>query len=346
MYQYQAQTTRNGPKGAAMRFTARASELGAEKNEKKISVLGLISIMSIDYAIRGGSVTLAWANGDIIATLRGQGRFDFSRFGGITGMENVHLSTLGFQAGSSYSIDISLSRSMGSEVFAITEQPLFVSGGGSGASAGAGPVPSTIPIYKSTQTTTTDEDVTTWAGLDIGVPHPQRVVIVAGFIGVSVTSSCTVNGISHTASVGNGTRNSAIYSIPVPNGLLGDVVVTAVGSVRKAMSIYVAYPSSPAIISSGLDSQTLTTDATASLRVLVGGFVIYAGSQGATLGAFGTTWSGAESVTEDVDAQLEAASSYTTGSFAVTAASTSTLTLAETVSGTKHFVAGSFFPSA
>ena len=93
----------------------------------------------------------------------------------------------------------------------------------------------------------------------------------------------------------------------------------------------------------------MTTDANvANLKAQAGGFLIYAGSQPVVLGTFTTTWNGTNgTLQEDVDAQLEAATSYTTGmipNFTVSS-DNDDLNMAESASGTKLLVAVTWGPA-
>jgi hypothetical protein len=207
------------------------------------------------------------------------------------------------------------------------------------------PVPSTAPIYKGTSTTTTDETDTTFSGLDIGTPHPYRLVVLGCYHGSTSAPTATINGTAANRIYATG-HECAMFWLRVPTGLTATVVVSATSSLRKAIGLYVAYPRYPLPIDFGTATANTTSDATVTnVQVQAGGFVVMAGGQHATLGAFTTTF-GAQSVTEDVDAQLEAAASYSFTSVANvgTSESTATARLAETVSGTKRFAVASWGP--
>ncbi len=208
------------------------------------------------------------------------------------------------------------------------------------------PVPSLVPIYMSTQTTTTDETATSWADIDIGVPHPKRAVILAAYVGVAGAAlNMTVNG--------HQIRDAAITSafqvgvIPVPDGATATITLSYPSSLRKAVSVYVYYPAKPFALSSGVDTAAATTNGNVpSLHAQAGGCLIYAGGQNATAGStWTTTWGGAESVVEDVDAASEATGSYTTGHIVFTGSSVNALDMAETVSGSKQLAAATFGPA-
>lgn len=208
------------------------------------------------------------------------------------------------------------------------------------------PVPSKDPVYKSTQTTTTDENTSTWTAVDIGVPHPRRIVILACYHGVAAACTGTVNGIAQYYRNQNTAHEFSQLAFQVPVGTTADITVTAASSIRKAVSVYVAYPRNPIPLDAGTDTANTTTNAVVSdIEVVASGFFIYNGGQHGTLGAFSITWSPGDPGTEDVDAQLEAAASYTAGNGRIaTSSTTGDFTLAETVSGTKRLVVTSWGP--
>jgi hypothetical protein len=201
------------------------------------------------------------------------------------------------------------------------------------------PVPSRTCVYKSTQTTTTDENTTTWTGIDIGTPHPKRVVILAVYHGVAASCTATVNSIPSYFRAQNTAHEVSIHCVQVPNGTTADIAVTAVSSLRKACSIYVFYPENHLPIDSGTATANTTTNANVADQKLVnGGCLVYVGAQHATLGTFTTTWNGTDTLSEDVDAQLEAAASYTMGKIAqaIISSDVNDVDLAESASGTKR----------
>lgn len=218
------------------------------------------------------------------------------------------------------------------------------------------PVPSTTPVYKGTSTTTTDEATSTFTGIDIGVAHCRRIIILAVYHGVAASCTATVNGIPAYFRAQNTAHEVSLHAFQVPNGTLGTVTVTATASLRKAVAVYVAYPKNHAPTDSGTATANTTTNATVTdLKIEAGGFVVFVGAQHATVGAFTTTFSAGSpsagmSVTEDVDAQLEAVASYTMGRSLSTygthpSSDTDDVVLAETVSGTKRLAAASWGPS-
>jgi hypothetical protein len=206
------------------------------------------------------------------------------------------------------------------------------------------PVPSRVPIFKTTLTDTTDADTSTFTEVDIGVPHPRRVVILATMHGVIANVTATVQGsLGRVSSASQSSRYTSIMSYRVPKGFTTEIVVTSAASLRKAVGVFVAYPLSHLIESSDDTTQATTTDAVLTVNGMADGFVIYSGAQLNILGAFGATWSGTDAAVESVDAQLEATSSYSFGYVPLTQTLVgATLTIAETTSGTKHATAAAF----
>jgi len=199
--------------------------------------------------------------------------------------------------------------------------------------------------YKSTQTITTDETTSTWNAVDIGTPHPDRIVILAIFAGVNGdVTAASVNGIPffHKTRI----NEFAICACRVPNDTTARIEVSATSSIRKAVSVMVAYPQNPIPLDSGTATANTTTNANvADQKVQRHGCLVYAGGQLATLGTFTTTWNGTDSLVEDVDAQLESASSYTAGHINITISSdTSDVDLGESASGTKRLVVCTWGP--
>jgi hypothetical protein len=207
--------------------------------------------------------------------------------------------------------------------------------------------PLLTPSYQGTQTTTTDETTTTFSGIDIGLPHPDRLVILAVYHGVAASCTATVNGIPSFFRAQNTAHEVSLHAVRVPNGTTGAIAISATGSLRKACAIYIAYPARHAPWDSGTATATTTTDANvANQKLLAGGFAIYVGAQHAVLGTFTTTWNENGTVTEDVDAQLEAAASYTMGRIATVTISSDNgdVNLAESTSGTKRLAVATWGP--
>jgi hypothetical protein len=187
--------------------------------------------------------------------------------------------------------------------------------------------------------TTVDETTTTFTGVDIGLPHPDRVVVAAIFKGGTNNASGTLNGVDGWRINNTAAHEWDIltFKYPFPD-ITATLVVNVTSSIRKAVSIYVAYPGDPIETDSGSATANTTTNANiANLEVWNGGCLIYCGGQAATLGTFTTTWTGPDAVVEDVDSQLETAASYTAGHINITRSSTQDdLDLAESTSGTKR----------
>lgn len=205
------------------------------------------------------------------------------------------------------------------------------------------PVPSTVPIFKTTVTTTTDENTSTFTDVDIGVPHPLRLVILAVYQGQTNQPSSTVNGIPHQTRIHS--SEFGILSQCVPTGQTATITVTAASSVRKAVSVYVAYPRNHIPLDFAIGSAAAGSSATAAdVKAQAGGFLIYSGGQNATLSTFTVTWNGVDGTSEQVDAQLEGVASYTSGLINFTQSSDGDdLSLAASTSGLKRIAAASWF---
>lgn len=213
------------------------------------------------------------------------------------------------------------------------------------------PVPSLIPVPKTTLVTTTDEDTTLFPAVDIGVPHPKRVVFLAAHPGGSVTVStaATVNGIQPIARTS--ISQVIILAFAVPCGLTANVSFTHPGSGRKVVSVSVAYPKSPFPIDSagalaGTTSPAIATD----LKVTPNGFVLYAGYSATTANTLTVTWSGPDAVpAPDYHAVPEAASAtIITGTIPLITVGSDLddVTITALLSGTKAIIAASWGPPA
>lgn len=204
------------------------------------------------------------------------------------------------------------------------------------------PVPVKTVTYKTTLTTTTDETTTTWTSVDIGTPHPKRVVILAVIAGTSGTpTSVTVNGITQYHRTSQ--TNVILTCYQVPNGTTADIVVSLSGSLRKAVGVYVFYPEQNLVMGFGGQTASAGSAATvANIRCQAGGALFYAVQQSATSGSFTTTWNGAggETLVEDVDAVLESADTYTWGHVDITRSDTQgDVSASPGVNGSKSIVA-------
>lgn len=211
------------------------------------------------------------------------------------------------------------------------------------------PVPSLIPVYKTVQTTTTNETTTSFT-FDLGTPHPDRQIIVCAYHGVAAACTATLDGRASDTRTQNTAHEFSIHGFFVPDQRTsGTVAVSATGSIRKAVCVFVIYPRYPDIYSAGTATANTTANASVTLSSFkAGSYGIYCGGQHATLGAFTVTRTGC-TVTGSVDAQLEAAASYTMGYFVhdptVGSTGSAALTLAETVSGTKRLAARVHHPA-
>jgi hypothetical protein len=203
------------------------------------------------------------------------------------------------------------------------------------------PVPSLTPIYKATQTTTTDETATTFTFSDIGTQHPKRVLVIGYMAGVgAVASTVTCNGMTPVGweDNTNGTRYSDMYVFKVPTGDTAAITASTVGSLRKAVHLWVFYPNKPHPVSVQQANAAANVAMVASaLTVQAGGALFYvAASVTSSSITWTTTWAGTESVVEDADAILESGSSYSAGHINILASSTSDLTMTGTLTTAKQ----------
>lgn len=209
--------------------------------------------------------------------------------------------------------------------------------------SGGGSSPSSVFIYKTALTDTTNKtsgQTYSWAGQDIGTAHTNRIVIAGVFSPAGgLTFDLTIGGVTATPPISGTVFN--ICSAAVPTGTTADFVVTCNDAYSRFVIMYgIYYPSSATPLGSGQASANGTTDATASVtaaKQATNGLLIAAGGQEATVGSFTWSWSGADSLTEHVDTTIESASSYSMVSLQFTTVGTQTLTMAESVSGTKKF---------
>lgn len=155
---------------------------------------------------------------------------------------------------------------------------------------------------------TADATIYTFSDVSLGPPHNDRVVVV----GISVRagtapaiSSVTIGGVSassvvQVASSAGSLSRTALFAAIVPNGIVGDVVVTiSTASVRCGIGAWSLYGMS----ATASDTGTSTADpATATLTVPVGGACIGYGFA-AHNAALTATWTG---VSEDFDEAVEA----------------------------------------
>ena len=159
--------------------------------------------------------------------------------------------------------------------------------------------------YIGTTLDTSDLTTYTLAGVGIGTPAPDRLVVavVMGRAGAGRTiSSVTIGGVTATAAITSGSQNNptGIYYALVPSGTTATVVATFSGGlVRMAVAIYslTGYRNMvPA--ATGQDYNSTTTLSTTLNRPADA--VVVAGALTSSNGTF--TWTGP---TEDADAAIE-----------------------------------------
>ena len=206
-----------------------------------------------------------------------------------------------------------------------------------------------MAVYKTTLTSTTNVAIAgtyTFSTVDIGTAATNRVVVVGHMCASGTNNTMTIGGVAATRVTKNGA--ASIYAAIVPTGTTGDIIVTVAdaSAARIALIVWVGYTRDAVTgLDSGSDSASGTTDAVASdIAIKPGGFVCAIGAQFNTPGSsFTGTWSGVDSVTENVDAELESASCYAGFLIATTVDSTTgDFTLAEGVSGTKQLAVVSY----
>jgi hypothetical protein len=201
-------------------------------------------------------------------------------------------------------------------------------------------------LYKTALSTTANETTTTWTGIDIGVPHPDRIVILAIYQGVNgnIIEPTDVNGIPNTHI--KQLNEFGITVHPVPLDTTAIIRVSATSSIRKGVSVYIAYGPAQPIESGAISAGTTNPANLNNWKTIAGGFAIYSGGQHSTLGTFTTTWNGTETLVEDKDVQIESAASVTTGNVNNMLASDNTfdLSMSASASGTKRCVGVSFYP--
>lgn len=212
------------------------------------------------------------------------------------------------------------------------------------------PVPSLVPIFKGIQSSTADVAASNsydFLGVDIGTAHPKRIVIVGSINPSGLTSNPTVNGVAITNRESDGSADGFnIGSIAVPTGTTADISVPiALGTaLRCVVAVWIAYPASATPIGNDDGTATGTTNATAdNVSIVPGGFLVAWGGQQSTVGSFTGSWSGADTPSEEVDATIEAATSYAAWTMPTTEAlATGDFTLAASASGIKKILAVSW----
>ena len=224
-------------------------------------------------------------------------------------------------------------------------------GAGTAAGVGAVPVPSVNFLYKGVVVDPTNRAAGvdySFAANDIGVAHANRVVIIC-IGGAKGVSGLTVGGVN-ASQVNGGFNNFQIYRATVPSGTTADFVIPhSLSSDRCFIAWGIFYPAvvtHVANLSSGVSVQAGTTNASITWNAAdeeVGGLGIMWGGRESGLCTFTTSFTGNGTITEHVDAQAEAFSSYVlaTVKFAATL-TTGDAVLAASTSGTKVLATGGF----
>ena len=112
----------DGVRNSIMQFTGVSDGAGPETNAVKVDASELdpapasLKVTKITYDVSGGVLRLSWAADDPVqfADLTEQNVIDYEKFGGLlngggdTANGDILFSTLGFEAGSSYSVTIEM----------------------------------------------------------------------------------------------------------------------------------------------------------------------------------------------------------------------------------------------
>jgi hypothetical protein len=206
-------------------------------------------------------------------------------------------------------------------------------------------VPSASSIFKGTQTTTVNEDTTVFTEVDIGVPHPKRVVVLGLYGGNSATVSATVNGIPPAYMARSSFCAVAIF--PVPVGETALITVTTTFSQHKVVAVWIDYPQNDAPLDSAANVASGITPVTLSdLKVQYGGVVFFACFEPTAVETFTVTWTGTDAVIVDVNSSIESFSSYVMGRIPIVSGSDlDDLTVSVTNGGGKRLSAVSLGPS-
>ncbi len=216
------------------------------------------------------------------------------------------------------------------------------------------PVPSLVPIWKGVLTSTANVAASSsysFAGVDIGTAHAKRIVILGTLSPGGLTSNPTVDGNAVTNRESDGSADGFnIGSIAFPTGTTATIAlpITLGTAERCVIGVWIAYPASATPIGNDDGTGNGTTNATAdNVSVVPGGFLIAWGGQVNTVGSFTGSWSGADTPTEEVDATIEATSSYAAWTMPTTETlATGDFTLAASASGIKKILAVSWGPPA
>ncbi len=204
--------------------------------------------------------------------------------------------------------------------------------------------------YKTTLTDTTNVSIGgtyTFTAVDIGTASANRVVVVGQVAPSGTNNTITVGGTSCTLIVKNGA--ASLYAAKVASGATADIIVTVASAScsRIALPVWVGYTSD---IATGLDSGATNAGTTSSavvsdIEVAPGGFLCAVGTQFNTSGStLSGSWSGTDSITENVDSELEGTSIYGGYLIASTTQSSTTgdFTLTASLSGSKQAAVVSF----
>jgi hypothetical protein len=201
--------------------------------------------------------------------------------------------------------------------------------------------------YLSTLTSTVDQLDTTFTGFSIGIPHPDRLIILAIYHGVnSPLFQVILNGYN-----ANGWTQLNEYSlahVSMKEGTIGDLIIgcDAASHARMNVSVYSAYPLNHIPVDGGADSAAGTSDVVVSnIKAYKDGFLVYSVGQHAVESTWTASWNGTDAVVEDYDAVPEAGSSHSTGHINFTYSSDDRdLQLSESLTGLKRLVTRAWGP--
>jgi hypothetical protein len=184
----------------------------------------------------------------------------------------------------------------------------------------------------------------TFAGVSLGTPHANRLVILFTPTSTPI-ASITVAGVTPTVVVASSSR--AIYQAAVPTGATGTIVVAHTGTPTQLQIPYwVIYPASPTPVDFAAAATSALTDAIAAdVAVVPGGYLVYGGYQ-AFVGTLTPTWNGSDTLVQDLPSTLYESPVTVCAGHVVTTVSNSTfdLTISTTASGSKTAIAASWGP--
>jgi hypothetical protein len=217
-----------------------------------------------------------------------------------------------------------------------------------GGTGGGGPgVPSSTVTYKTTLTDTANKTVGntyTFSAVDIGTAHEKRLVHV-GFYPYSSVHTMTIGGVA--AVLVENEENFSLFQASVPTGTTADIIVTAGGSMsRCVLVVWIGYPDNATRRFADSDEQDDVTPIAILVNgngVVSGGYVLAFGGYPSGLATHTGTWTGVDTPAENVDAQIESATSYAGYSIATTETSASLIfTLTGSISGDKKLVVAAY----